>query len=54
MAADPFMNFVFAVVLVAGWVIVIGLFVFFIRKAPKDGPDPGPNAKSPEESAQEE
>lgn len=54
MASTPFLNFVYTVVLVLGWVIVIGLFVFFIRKVPKDGPDPGPHAnldevKNPQE-----
>lgn len=38
------LDYVFFGVMVIGWIMLIGLWILFMRKAPKDGPDPGPRA----------
>ena len=45
MAVDHALNIIFGLVMVLGWIVLVGLLIFFLRRAPKDGPDAGPNAK---------
>jgi hypothetical protein len=39
------LDYIFFAVMIFGWIMLIGLWVLFMRRAPKDGPDPGPNAR---------